>query len=276
MLKSVFLHVHNKTYVHMAKERKPQAPKECHEEPNLQFLKERIDFIAKSNGNLLNNVQRLEEVYHELKEKLEKFNRNSRERDSEMKKTLTKDINEVKREHDDDYDQLRADLMGIDVKFKAVHPDAVPPKYSTDGAAGLDLTVVDIDYDKEKKVYIYHTGWACEIPEGFVGLLAMRSSVYKKTVRQADGVGIIDADYRDEILAIFEENAIGTLHEQKGLFKRFKNTRQEGYTYDDKVVQLVIVPAPRVSALFTDKLSETNRTGGFGSTDEEPIDNEVM
>lgn len=264
----------------MAKERKPQAPKEHHEKPNLQVLEEQINPITEGTMNLLNKVQRLEEVFQKeidgLKEKLEKFNRNSRERDSEMKKSLTKDIIEVKREHDEDYNQLRADLMGIDVKFKAVHPDAVPPMYSTDGAAGLDLTVVDIDYDKEKKVYIYHTGWACEIPEGFVGLLTMRSGVYKKTVRQADGVGIIDADYRGEILAIFEENAIGALHEQKGLFRRFKGTRQEGYTFADRVVQLVIVPAPRVSALFTDKLSETSRgDGGFGHTDEEPIDNEL-
>ena len=68
----------------------------------------------------------------------------------------------------------------MDVKFKKLHDDAKIPSYAHDTDAGLDLTAVSFtqEFDKSNKlVLVYHTGLAVEIPEGYVGLIFMRSSV---------------------------------------------------------------------------------------------------
>lgn len=84
----------------------------------------------------------------------------------------------------------------MEVKFKKVHTDATIPSYAHDGDAGLDLTAVSFtqEYDRSGKlVLVYHTGIAVEIPEGYVGLLFMRSSVSKYSISMTNAVGVIDS-----------------------------------------------------------------------------------
>lgn len=91
----------------------------------------------------------------------------------------------------------------MEVKFKKVHSDATIPSYAHDGDAGLDLTAISFtqEYDRSGKlVLVYHTGIAVEIPEGYVGLIFMRSSVSKYSVSMTNAVGVIDSKIFDVIL----------------------------------------------------------------------------
>ena len=140
------------------------------------------------------------------------------------------------------------------VRYKKINPDAVEPIRGSEWAAGWDLTCTDIDWDEDAKVLVYHTGLAFEIPRGHVGLLFPRSSIYKKTILLTNSVGVLDADYRGEVLFKY------TLH---------YNMKEEAALYNvgDRIGQLVIVPIPEVAFLESDTLSETKRgTGGYGST----------
>lgn len=143
----------------------------------------------------------------------------------------------------------------ITLKFKKLHPNAVVPKFMTDGAAGMDLTAVEwgtepIQGTGEYK-YIYATGLAVEIPQGYVGLIFPRSSIHKTGMDLTNCVGVIDSDYRGEIKFVFR-----------------KRTEQEAiYQESDRVGQLLIMKLPELEIKEVTELSETNRgEGGFGST----------
>jgi dUTP pyrophosphatase len=102
----------------------------------------------------------------------------------------------------------------------------------------------------------YGTGIAVEIPTGHVGLLFPRSSITKAPsgVSLKNSVGVIDSNYRGEILVRFEKPT----HETYGV-----NIPVVG----DKIAQLIILPYPTVHFEEVQELSDTNRgDGGFGST----------
>lgn len=132
------------------------------------------------------------------------------------------------------------------VNIKLLHKDAVVPKYSHDDDAGMDLTAVSTDFDNN--ILTIHTGLAMEIPSGFVGLLFPRSSVYKKKLSLCNSVGVIDANYRGEI--------IGKFYVKDSL-----------YTVGERCLQMIILPYPKIEFNEVKILSETSRgQGGFGST----------
>lgn len=126
---------------------------------------------------------------------------------------------------------------------------AFAPSVATDGASGLDLCVQKIVDDN-----VLHTGVHVEIPVGFTGLLVPRSSWGDRGWRLKNTVGIIDSDYRGEII----------IHATKDAVVGFSSIRP-----GDRVCQLVVV---RACSEYTPvkslgDLSETTRgTGGFGST----------
>lgn len=122
------------------------------------------------------------------------------------------------------------------------------PEAATDGSAGLDLYVNSINGDS------IGTGVHVEIPLNHVGLLMPRSSWGVKGFKLANTVGVIDSDYRGEIMLIRDP------HPTKGWL-----SIREG----DKIAQLVVVPC--VTACYQcnelSDLSHTKRgSGGFGST----------
>lgn len=125
------------------------------------------------------------------------------------------------------------------------------PERKTVGSAGLDC------YARASvRIMPYHTekvplGFACAIPEGHLGILALRSSVgLRGTMVVPNGVGIIDSDYRGEVCAIVQtgENAVSI---------------QAG----ERIAQMVIVPYAAVDVEVVDELDATARGEcGFGST----------
>lgn len=141
------------------------------------------------------------------------------------------------------------------VRFRKLRQAAKEPVRGSEWAAGWDLTACAVGFDDENDVIVYSTGIAVEIPRGYVGLLFSRSSIYKKNLVQTNCVGVIDADYRGEILVKF------ALRSGRGA------NGPRIYDAGDRIVQLVIVPVPEVAWLESETLSETARgTGGYGST----------
>ena len=96
------------------------------------------------------------------------------------------------------------------------------------------------------------TGVAMEIPEGFVGLVFARSSLAtKKGLAPANKVGVIDSDYRGEIMV--------ALHNHSGESAQVRP--------GERIAQIVIVPHLTAQFEIADELSSTERgAGGFGST----------
>lgn len=97
-----------------------------------------------------------------------------------------------------------------------------------------------------------HTGLSIELPRGFAGLVYARSGLAtKRGLAPANKVGVIDPDYRGEIMISLHNhgNAPATVHS------------------GERVAQLVITPYLTATFREVDALSDTVRgEGGFGST----------
>ncbi len=143
----------------------------------------------------------------------------------------------------------------LTVKFRKLVPEAVTPRYAQDGDAGMDLTATSF---RVTDTFIeFGTGIAVEIPNGHVGLLFPRSSITKSAsgVSLKNSVGVIDSNYRGEILVRFELPYSG-------------HTGGNIPVVGDKVAQLLVIPYPKVHLEEVQELSDSNRgQGGFGSTD---------
>ena len=138
----------------------------------------------------------------------------------------------------------------IEVKFKTLNVDAVMPTKAHPTDAGADLFATSKHWDDEKQCWIYGTGIATEIPEGYVGLVFPRSSIRKYSLIQANCVGVIDAHYRGEIMVSYKQTSQGKV-----------------YNVGDKIAQIIIMPYPEVSYVQVDELSDTDRgENGHGST----------
>ena len=144
--------------------------------------------------------------------------------------------------------------MTQSVAVKLLYPRAKMPTYGSVDAAGADLYAVTdgpVTVAPGQTVLI-HTGLALAIPQGFVGLVYARSGLAtKQGLAPANKVGVIDADYRGELMV--------ALHNHSGETRTVE--------CGDRIAQLVI--APYLTAQFTqqEELDDTVRgEGGFGST----------
>lgn len=121
--------------------------------------------------------------------------------------------------------------------------------------AGIDLTCTNITQELNEcgqLILVYHTGLAVEIPEGYVGLLFQRSSVYKKSISMTNAVGVIDSGYRGEIVGKFRS----TTDVVPAIFKP-----------GERFAQLVVVPCMDIQIEEATELAESDRNeNGFGST----------
>lgn len=140
------------------------------------------------------------------------------------------------------------------INLKKINENAVIPTRGSDFAAGYDLYAC-IDEDivvKAGETVKIPTGIAVEIPEGYAGLVYARSGLAtKKGLAPANKVGVVDADYRGEIL-VFLHN-----HSNNDAIIEVK----------ERIAQLVVTPFLSVEFNEVSELSETVRgEGGFGST----------
>ena len=150
-------------------------------------------------------------------------------------------------------DYKTTDKDGNEIEVKS---EGILPTRATDGSAGFDLYSTRITQERDnsnKPVFVYHTDIAIEIPKGYVGLLFHKSSVAKRSIMLTNAVGVIDSDYRNEIMAKMKvtTDAVPTI-----------------YAIGEPFAQLVIVPYLVAEPILVDELSETERgTKGFGEAD---------
>ena len=138
------------------------------------------------------------------------------------------------------------------VNYKKLCPEAKIPTYGTEYSAGADLCTLDALEIAPGATVLVHTGIAMEIPEGYCGLVFARSGLAtKRGLAPANKVGVVDADYRGEIMI--------SLHNHSDIPQIIEP--------GERVAQLVITPFLTADFRETDSLSDTVRgAGGFGST----------
>lgn len=140
------------------------------------------------------------------------------------------------------------------VRVQMLREGAKLPAYGSISAAGADLYAClkeDITLEPGETVFI-PTGLALELPEGYAGLVYARSGLAcKRGLAPANKVGVIDSDYRGEVLvAIYNQSSLPQVVEP-----------------GERIAQLVIAPVLQVQFEAAQSLTDTDRgTGGFGST----------
>lgn len=145
-------------------------------------------------------------------------------------------------------------MLTAPVSIKKLDPRAKLPAYGSADAAGADLyAVTDGPVTiAPGETALIHTGLSMAIPRGYVGLVYARSGLAtKQGLAPANKVGVIDADYRGELMV--------SLYNHSGECRTVE--------HGDRIAQLVI--APYLTARFeeADDLDDTARgAGGFGST----------
>lgn len=140
------------------------------------------------------------------------------------------------------------------LRMKKFREGAVLPQRQTEGAAGYDLCAC-----LEEPVtlqpgegYPFPTGLAAEIPQGYAGMVFCRSGLgVKHGISLPNCVGVIDSDYRGELVVPLRNFGDGTYTIQPG----------------ERIAQLVIMPVLLPEIVEVEELSQTQRgQGGFGST----------
>lgn len=144
----------------------------------------------------------------------------------------------------------------MQLKVKKLHPAAILPKYATEGAACFDLHAVQPD---DWAIYpsvpsTVRTGLAFEVPAGFVMLIFSRSGHgFKHDTRLANCVGVIDSDYRGEVMVRLTRDS--------------SQAQPLAVKEGDRIAQAMVLPIPVVELVEVNELTDTERgVGGFGHT----------
>ena len=140
------------------------------------------------------------------------------------------------------------------VYYKKLNDKAVVPTYGSEHAAGADLyaCLEEAVRVEAGKTQFIKTGIAVELPEYTVGLIYARSGMAcKKGVAPANKVGVIDCDYRGEIMVALHNHSDEAVVIEPG----------------ERIAQMVIAPYIYGEYEEVEELSESVRgEGGFGST----------
>lgn len=144
--------------------------------------------------------------------------------------------------------------MKFDLRIKKLRENAQMPTYGSEFAAGADIyaAIDEAVTVAPGETEFIPTGLAFEIPEGYAGFVHARSGLAsKRGLAPANKVGVIDADYRGEVMV--------ALH----------NHGKEPQTIEagERIAQMIIAPFVTANFIFSDELDDTVRgAGGFGST----------
>ena len=168
----------------------------------------------------------------------------------------------------------------LEVKIQKLDENAIIPTRGSNSAAGYDLYSLDSVRIEGGETRLIHTGIAIEIPEGYFGAIYARSGLAtKKGLAPANCVGVIDSDYRGEVMVALHNNnesvIMVPLKVQEGLNGCSIVTSQPGYDANasktvekgERIAQLIIHKYEEINFIECSDLQETERgKGGFGST----------
>ena len=144
--------------------------------------------------------------------------------------------------------------MQYDVRIKKLRENAVVPTYGSEFAAGADLyaAVEESVTIAPSETKLIPTGIAMEIPVGYAGFIYARSGLAsKKGLAPANKVGVVDADYRGEVMVALHNHG------------KTEQIIEAG----ERIAQMVIAPFITANFIESETLYDTVRgAGGFGST----------
>ena len=140
------------------------------------------------------------------------------------------------------------------IRVKKSNEKAVLPTYGSKYAVGADLYACldqDVSIKPGESAFI-PTGISMEIPTGYAGLIYARSGMAcKRGLAPANKVGVIDSDYRGELIVVLHNHGQQT----------------QIVAHGERIAQLVIAPVFTPGFVEVEDLSNTERScGGFGST----------
>lgn len=143
-------------------------------------------------------------------------------------------------------------LSSPTLKVKRLNPAAQLPQYQTPGAACFDLHSLEASILTSGEQQTFRIGLAFEVPPGFFMAVFSRSGQgFKHGVRLANGTGVIDADFRGELMVSLRNDGDDYYHVKVG----------------DRIAQATLIAINRWHLLEVDELSETVRgANGGGST----------
>lgn len=146
------------------------------------------------------------------------------------------------------------------LEIKKLNEDSIIPYKGSDGAAGYDLFAYSAEGYKDDEQWLVkpgevvkvHTGIAVAIPENcFIGIYARSGLGIKSGIVPSNCVGVIDSDYRGEIIVALYNHSFNTFEFKKG----------------DRIAQMILQEYKKSIISVVDELNETDRgAGGFGST----------
>jgi dUTP pyrophosphatase len=139
-----------------------------------------------------------------------------------------------------------------EIKYTNLQEVYYEPYIGSTYAAGADLKAIENYTIYPGETVKVSTGIAIEIPNGYFGAIFARSGLAtKKGLRPANCVGVIDSDYRGEIIVALHNDS----------------DEKQDVEVGERIAQLVIMPYLPVTYKYTESLSETERgAAGFGST----------
>lgn len=144
--------------------------------------------------------------------------------------------------------------MNGNVKIKKLDERAIIPTYGSVYSAGADLYALidDAIVINPGETKLIRTGLSMEIPVGYGGFIYARSGLAsKRGLAPANKVGVVDADYRGEVMVALHNHGLESQVIESG----------------ERIAQLVIAPFYKASFEVVEELNDTVRgTGGFGST----------
>ena len=140
------------------------------------------------------------------------------------------------------------------IRVKFLRPGASLPAYGTAQAAGADLyacLLEPVSIAPGETAFI-PTGIALEVPKGCAGLIYARSGMAcKRGLAPANKVGVVDSDYRGEIVVALHDHG----------------AQAQTVSHGDRIAQFLITPVVTAAYEMAQELSDTARNaGGFGST----------
>ena len=140
------------------------------------------------------------------------------------------------------------------MRIKKLRENAMIPTYGSPDAAGADLYAcleADVTIAPGKTVFI-PTGLAMEVPKGYAGLIYARSSMgTKRGLAPANKVGVVDSDYRGEVMVALHNHG----------------SEEQVVAHGERIAQLLVTPVLAPAFEECDDLTDTARgTGGVGST----------
>lgn len=167
----------------------------------------------------------------------------------------TKRMRHENHQDEDDYDPNEFVTLKHDTQFQCCRkdPDAVLPVKAGKDEVGYDLTLISVHKYIDDDTVMFDTGLVVKPPPNYYLEILPRSSIVKKGWILANSVGVIDPTYRDTL---------------KVVLKRIHHETPD-ITLPSKLCQLIVrrIHLPNTPFIEVESLDETERKGGFGSTD---------